>query len=237
MRRTVLVTGGSKGIGRAVARRFLDAGDDVVITSRSDEGVSSAASAGARGVRVDLESAASIARLGEAIEAVDVVVNNAGGFVGIAPGLAAGLDAVAEHWRRTLAVNVVGSALVVAALEDRIRSGGTVINVGSIGAEYAGNPYSAAKAALQAWSAGLAQRLGPRDITVNALAPGYVEETELFGGPLGAERRAAQVARTHVGRVGRPSDVAGLVSFLASADARHITGQTIHVNGGAHTTR
>ncbi|WP_188037273.1 SDR family NAD(P)-dependent oxidoreductase [Actinotalea sp. JY-7885] len=237
MSRTVVVTGGGRGIGKAIAERFVALGDDVVITSRADDVHDQAGLIGARGVRMDLEEVGSVAALPAAVGAVDVVVNNAGGFAGAPPGPASPLEAVAAHWRRSLAVNVVGAALVVAALEDRIAPGGSVITIGSIGAEYAGNPYSAAKAALQAWGAGLSERLGPRDVTVNTVAPGYVEDTDLFGGPLGTERRAAQIARTHTGRPGRPSDIAGVVVFLASADARHITGQTIHVNGGAHTTR
>ncbi|HIY65769.1 MAG TPA: SDR family oxidoreductase, partial [Candidatus Agrococcus pullicola] len=126
---------------------------------------------------------------------------------------------------------------VTRALEHRIRPGGAVVSIGSIGAEYAGNPYSASKAALQAWNAGVSERLGARDITANVVAPGYVEGTNLFGGPLGADRRTALVERTHTKRVGKPEDIGSIVSFLASPKARHITGQTMHVNGGAHTTR
>lgn len=237
MRRTVLVTGGGRGIGRAIAERFVAAGDDVVITSRAADIDARASALGARGAQIDLESSTSIGRLSDLLTTVHVLVNNAGGFAGAPPHPSGDLDALAEHWRRSLTINVIGAALVVAALEDTLQPGGAIVSVGSIGAEYAGNPYSAAKAALQAWSAGLAQRLGPRDITVNAVSPGYVEDTDLFGGPLSEERRAGHIAKTHLGRPGRPSDVAGLVSFLASDDARHITGQTIHVNGGAHTTR
>ncbi|WP_293694744.1 SDR family oxidoreductase [uncultured Agrococcus sp.] len=238
MNRTVLITGGSGGIGRAIAEQFIRAGDDVLITGRSDDIASSASGLGATGVRLDLEDIASIDELPTILASgVDVIVNNAGGFAAPAPAADADLTAFAEYWHRNLRVNVVGAALVTRALEDHISPGGAVISIGSIGAEYAGNPYSASKAALQAWNAGVSERLGARGITANVVAPGYVEGTNLFGGPLGAGRRTALVERTHTKCVGKPEDIGSIVSFLASPKARHITGQTMHVNGGAHTTR
>ncbi|AEE44952.1 SDR family NAD(P)-dependent oxidoreductase [Cellulomonas fimi] len=237
MARQVLITGGTRGIGRATAARFVALGDDVLVTGRGPDVAATARQVGARGIRLDLEDPESVGTLRDDLDAVDVVVNNAGGFVGPPPPAGAGLADVAAHWHRGLAVNLVGAVLVVTALEDRLRAGGAVVSVGSIGAEYAGNPYSVAKAALQAWSVGLSERLGPRDVTVNAVAPGYVEGTDLFGGPLDAERRRTLVGRTSLGRPATPEDVAGTVVFLASADARHLTGQTVHVNGGARTTR
>ena len=112
-----------------------------------------------------------------------------------------------------------------------------MVSVGSIGAEYAGNAYSVAKAALQAWNVGLAQRLGPRDVTANVISPGYTAGTDLFGGPLPEGRRARLIDRTLLGRSSTPADIAASVAFFASPQARQITGQTLHVNGGAFTTR
>lgn len=237
MNKTALVTGGGRGIGRAVAEQLVTDGYDVVVTSRSAAIDAVAAEIEARAVRLDLEDTDSVAALADHLDAVDVIVNNAGAFTARTPPPEATLAEVAEYWRRNLDVNLVGAALVVTALDQRLRPGGAVISIGSIGAEYAGNAYSVAKAALQAWNVGVAQRLGPRDITANVVSPGYTEDTDLFGGPLPEERRTLLIGRTHLGRSGQPADVAGVVAFLASARARQITGQTLHVNGGAHTTR
>lgn len=237
MSQQVLVTGGSRGIGRAIAARFADAGCKVFITGRADDLSGAAEAVGATGIPLDLADRNSISQLAEQVSAVDVLINNAGGFVGPAPQGSGDLHEIADYWERTLRVNLLGHVLVLTALEPGFSSGGSVVSIGSIGAEYAGNPYSVSKAALQAWTAGMSQRLGPRGVTVNAIAPGYVEGTNLFGGPLNPERYNSLIERTHCGRPGHPDDIAETAFFLTSAGARHITGQTIHVNGGAHTTR
>lgn len=238
MSRTVLVTGGSRGIGRAIAQAFVTGGDTVTITGRDDRVARVAAEIGAHAAHLDVADPDSVEALAATLSGgVDVVVNNAGGFASRTPAVGAPVRDVAEHWHRDLAVNLVGAVLVVTALEPHLRSGGAVVSIGSIGAEYAANAYSTAKAALAAWNAGIAERLGARGITANVVAPGYVEGTELFGGPLPEQRYDALVAKTFTGRAGRPEDVAGVVHLLASPAARHVTGQTVHVNGGAFTTR
>lgn len=237
MTRRVLVTGGSRGIGRAIASRFVDDGCEVVLTGRGEEAERTAQDIGARALPLDLSDRATISHLAERVGELDVLVNNAGGFVGRPPSGAPDVEAIADHWERTLRVNLVGPALVLAMLEPGLRDGGAVVSIGSIGAEYAGNPYSVAKAAVQAWSAGAAERLGARGITANAIAPGYVAGTNLWGGPVAEERHASLVERTLVGRAGSPADIAELAFFLCSPGGRHITGQTIHVNGGAYLTR
>jgi len=133
--------------------------------------------------------------------------------------------------------NLLSAVLTTTAVLGRLRSGGSIINVGSIGAEYASTSYGAAKAALAAWTAGLSAEVGPRGLTANVISPGYITGTGFFGGRLTGQRQAALIAATHDGRAGQPSDIAETAYFLASAGARHITGQILHVNGGAHTTR
>lgn len=100
-----------------------------------------------------------------------------------------------------------------------------------------GTSYGPMKAALHPYAFDLAAALGPRGITVNVVAPGYIEDTEFFGGSMSDERRAALVAQTHTGRAGTPGDVAETVHWLASPGAGHVTAQIVQVNGGAERGR
>ncbi|MDR7167376.1 3-oxoacyl-[acyl-carrier protein] reductase [Nocardia kruczakiae] len=238
MARTIVITGGSRGLGRQVAQRFCESGERVVITGRSDRVRQTAAELGVDGIECDASEPVSVeafaARLGDA---VDVLVNMAGGNTDLIGPVPESLKDVAAQWNANLSANLLTAVLTTSALRDRLRPGGALINVGSIGAEYASTSYGAAKAALAAWSAGLSAELAPKGITVNVVSPGYIEDTDFFQGKLTAERRAQLIAATHDKRPGRPGDVADLVEFLASPRARHITGQTIHLNGGAYTTR
>jgi 3-oxoacyl-[acyl-carrier protein] reductase len=176
---------------------------------------------------------------------LDVLVNMAGGNTdftaadpaGPAGGPIAELERVAAAWRANLDANLLSAVLTTTAVLGRLRAGGSIINVGSIGAEYASTSYGAAKAALAAWTAGLSAEVGGQGLTANVISPGYIAETDFFRGRLTEERKAALIGSTHNGRAGQPGDIAETAYFLASDGARHITGQILHVNGGAHTTR
>jgi 3-oxoacyl-[acyl-carrier protein] reductase len=240
--RIVLVTGGGNGLGKAVAARFRAGADTVVITGR-DSGrlASAAAEIGARPITCDATDPRQVARMADEMgDDLDVLVNMAGGntdFTRPRSREDANLDEVLAAWRANLDANLISAVLTTTAVSGRLRAGGTVINVGSIGAEYASTSYGAAKAALAAWTAGLSAQVGARGLTANLISPGYIAGTDFFRGRLTQERRKALIAATHDGRAGEPDDIAETAYFLASPGARHITGQTVHVNGGAHTTR
>jgi 3-oxoacyl-[acyl-carrier protein] reductase len=241
MGRIVLVTGGGNGLGRAVAQRFLADGDTVFITGRDkDRLTQTAAETGARAITCDATEPDQVNEMANEIGPdLDVLVNMAGGNTDFThpAGEPQTLGTVQAAWRANLDANLISAVLTTTAVLEKLRAGGSIVNVGSIGAEYASSSYGAAKAALTAWTAGLSAEAGPRGLTANAISPGYIAGTDFFRGRLTPERRTVLIRRTHDGRAGEPEDIAETAHFLASTGARHITGQTLHVNGGAHTTR
>ena len=253
MARAILVTGGGTGIGRAVAEHFAEAGESVTVTGRRPEPLRElAAETGVTAVVCDHTDPAALVRLlDELPERIDVLVNNAGGNTDFDTDFDAdkasvgaertavedGLASYARAFRANLDANLLSAALTTRALDGRLAAGGAVVHIGSIAADQGAGSYGASKAGLAAWNIDLASALGPRNITANVVSPGYVEDTEFFRGGLPERRRDDLVAATATGRAGVPADIAGTVTFLASPAARHITGQVLHVNGGAHRTR
>ncbi|MEU5583250.1 SDR family oxidoreductase [Streptomyces huasconensis] len=246
MTRNVLITGGGTGIGRATAQHFAERGDTVFVTGRRREPLDRLAKeAGVHALVCDhTEPAALTALLGGLPDRIDLLVNNAGGNTDLDSDLDSDPEADGERalasfaraFRANLDANLLTAALTTRALDERLAAGGAVVHIGSIAAEQGGS-YGAAKAGLTTWNLGLARELGPRDITANVVAPGYITDTDFFRDRLPDERREQLIAATATGRAGSPADIAGTVAFLASPAARHITGQVLHVNGGARGTR
>ncbi|MCP2339253.1 SDR family NAD(P)-dependent oxidoreductase [Actinomadura rupiterrae] len=241
MARTVVVSGGGTGIGRAVARRFAADGDQVVVIGRRAEVLERAAKEiGGTALRADLSEPADVERvrdeLAERFGGIDVLVNNAGGNV---ERHGDGGGDVAARWTGNFRANVLTAVLPTEALRDLLNPSGRVVFLTSIAAlrGSGGSSYGPMKAALHPYSGDLAAALGPRGITVNVVAPGFIDDTEFFGGTLEEERRAMLVGQTHTGRAGTPQDVAETVHWLASPGAGHITAQIIQVNGGAERGR
>ena len=238
--RQVVVTGGGTGIGRAVAAAFAAAGDEVVITGRrADVLGKTAADIGSRVRPVPFDASDPeqvTAALDQLPSTVDVLVNCAGGNTDIGAPDPDGLAGLAAAWRLNLDANVLSAVMVTTALRPRLAAGGAVINVSSIAAHRAGAAaYGAAKAAVEAWNLTLAADVGADGITANVIAPGYIEDTGFFRDRMTDQRRSTLIGQTFNGRAGNPGDIAGTALFLASPSASHITGQVLHVNGGALT--
>jgi 3-oxoacyl-[acyl-carrier protein] reductase len=243
--KTALVTGGSRGIGRAISERLARDGARVGVhfggnEAAAKETVAAIEAAGGSAFTVQ-------ARLGEpgdaealwagfdaAADGVDILVNNAGVDDG-RQGLA-GTDR--EAFDRVFAINTKAPFFIVREGLSRLRDGGRIVNVSTGLTHRPGNmphlvAYTMTKAAVDAMTAALARELGPRGITVNAVAPGAID-TDMNADWLRADAAAweATAAASPLGRVGLPEDVADVVAFLASGDSRWVTGQWIDATGG-----
>jgi 3-oxoacyl-[acyl-carrier protein] reductase len=234
--RTIVVTGGATGIGRATAERFRADGDEVVITGRREDVLAkTAADLGARGVVCDATDPEQAQRLlDELPEQVDVLVNNAGGNTDFGREQG-GLAQLKANWLANLEANLLSAVLTTTALKPRLTT--AVIHLGSIAGARGPGSYGASKAALATWNLDVAAELGPRGITSNVVAPGFTADTEFFQGQLTDERRAQLLEATMTKREGTVTDIVETIHFLASPGARHLTGQVLHVNGGALTSR
>ncbi len=241
--RTAVVTGGGTGIGRAIALGLARYGAEVVVNysksqREAEETVAQIESYGrpALACRADVRRWPEVKALFEAaidrFGHVDILVNNAGGIVG----QYATPEMPEEVWDQTFALNVKSvflcSKAAIPLLPDKR---GRIINVTSISARSGGGPkgvaYAAAKAAVSNMTRALAKELAPRGITVNAIAPGFIE-TRLHAIHTTPQEAATVIERIPLGRAGQPGDIAGVALLLASAAGGYITGEIIEVNGG-----
>jgi 3-oxoacyl-[acyl-carrier protein] reductase len=238
--RTAIVTGASKGIGAAVAKRLAADGFRTIVNyasraAEAEEVVAAVKAAGgrARAVAADVADPSAVRRLFDVAEAefgpVDVLVNNAAIFK-LAP-LAEVSD---EDYQRQIAVNLTGTFNGLREGAKRVRDGGRIISLSTsvIGNYFpAYGVYAATKAAVEAMTHVLAKELGARGVTVNAVAPGPVA-TELFLTGRSEEFIQRMTKDIPLGRLGLPDDIARVVSFLASPDSGWINGQVVKANGG-----
>jgi NAD(P)-dependent dehydrogenase (short-subunit alcohol dehydrogenase family) len=237
-----LITGGSRGIGAAIAKRLAAEGADVAITyeqsvDRAEAVASEIKKQGRRGLALKADSADAAAVRGAVNEAarafggLDILVNNAGIFRSTGP-----LETMTQQdIDRTLAVNVRAVIVASQAAAAHMGEGGRIINIGSSLASRVPEPgvslYSMSKSALIAWTQGLARDLGSSGITVNIVHPG---STNTDMNPADGERAETQRSRMAIPRYGRAEDVAALVAFVAGPEARSINGAGLTIDGGAN---
>jgi 3-oxoacyl-[acyl-carrier protein] reductase len=238
--RVVIVTGGSTGIGRAIASAFVNAGDHVVIIGRRLDTLQMAANdIGASYQQADVSQRqqviTAVQNILDQYGTIDVLINNAGFVQGVLTTMP--IEEAEQAWDDQINTNLKGAFLMsIAAAPHLRRPGGRIINISSIAAFTGGSRagstgYAASKAGLHGLTYGLARELSSQGITVNAIAPGFIAHTEFTGG-WSDERVAGIVAQTPAGRPGSPDDIAASALYLASPAASFVTGQILNVNGG-----
>jgi NAD(P)-dependent dehydrogenase (short-subunit alcohol dehydrogenase family) len=242
----VLITGASRGVGRACARMFAEHGAHVAVHYRHNRKVAEETLASLSGtshmlLQADIRDAAAVRRMVdsvvEAFGRIDVLVNSAGIYE-LHPIRSLGYEDWQKVWDRTLQTNLVGAANVSFCVVQQMlrQGGGRIVNISSRGA-FRGEPeapaYGASKAGLNAFGQSLAKALAPQGIYVFTVAPGFVEtdmSAEALAGPLGDEFRR----ESPMGRAAKPEEVARTVVFLASEGSEYLTGCIVDINGASY---
>ena len=233
--KTALVTGGSRGIGAAIVRRLSADGAQVAFTyaSAKDQADAVAEATGALAIQADNADhdavRAAVSHTAEQFGGLDILVNNAG-IAHLAPIE----DVSLEEFDRLIAVNVRGVFSAIQAATAQLGQGGRIITIGSVSADRAPAPgisvYALTKAAVTGFTRGLARELGPRGITVNTVQPG---PTDTDMNPDAGPAAEWMKQLTTVGHYGKPADIASAVAYLASPEARFVSGTTWNVDGGS----
>lgn len=238
-----LVTGGATGIGRGAALALAEAGADVAITYHSHDGDAVADEIRALGRRSDAIAldATNSAEVDQAVEqtasalgGIDILVNNAGGLIA--------RKSVAEmedaHWSRVIDLNLSSVLYFIRATLRHMPDGGRIVSVSSLAGQNGGgngaSAYAAAKAGIHGLTYSLAKELGPRGITVNAIAPGLILDTPFHETFTPKTAQQAAIDATPLKRAGYPADIAGAVLYLASDLGSFATGTVIGLNGGTY---
>lgn len=241
--KVALITGGSRGMGRACALMFADAGADSLVTSRSqadlDVVVTEIEAKGRRGLGIesDIGNMDHCRRLMETVKAefgrIDILVNNAA----VVPyGLPSLIDTSEEQYDRQMNVNLKGALILsqLAARMMREQGGGVIISLASTQAFRPAHPiYAISKAAIVMLTKVMAKEWGPYNIRANAIAPGGVDTKFIEASTSQPGGRERMIANSPLGRIGQPEDIARVALFLASDLSRHVTGETILVDGGS----
>ncbi|MDO0929402.1 SDR family oxidoreductase [Streptomyces sp. TG1A-8] len=244
-----MVTGASAGIGKATAKRFAENGDKVLLIARQEKRLTEAVreiesgvpGADVQPLALDMSDSGSADALRDHVRSTGLPVGGLLCCAGAVPP-SEGTDgddvgAVLTEWQDAYRSNVLTSVVAVESLLPLMADGGGIVLYSSIAA-YRGSGgtggYGAAKAALHSYVHFLATRLGPRGINANAIAPGYVAGTDLFGDGLPAAQENKLVRQTALGRAGDPADIAELGFYLCSKPGGYITSQILQINGGSH---